>query len=110
VNDTAYALHRAHGIDTFFTEYTLDAACNSSLTSADIVNTLAPKYGFYVLPSAEDGKVLGQITDASRLAGWSWPTRTTRWWTTRPGTCWRRWPVHGRLASVVPPTRAPSNW
>ena len=69
VNDTAYALHRAHGVDTFFTEYTLDAACGSALTAADIVNTLAPQHDFWVLPSAEDPRLLAQITNTSRLAG-----------------------------------------
>ena len=69
VNDTAYALHRAHGVDTFFTEYTLDAACATTLNAADLVNTLAPQYDFYVLPSAEDPKLLGKITNTSRLAG-----------------------------------------
>ena len=70
INDTAYALHRAHGIDTFFTEYDLDAACNTKINAADLVNTLAPKYNFYVLPSAENPKILGEVTDASHLAGW----------------------------------------
>ncbi len=70
INDAAYAQHRAHGIDTFFTEYKLDSACNTTITAVDLVNTLAPKYDFWVLPSAEDPKILGQVTDASRLAGW----------------------------------------
>jgi hypothetical protein len=69
INDTAYQLHRAHGIDTFFTEYHLDAACNTQLTAADLVNTLAPQYGFYVLPSAEDPKLLSEIKNTTRLAG-----------------------------------------
>ncbi len=69
VNDTAYSLHRAHGVDTFFTEFTLDSACNSSLTAADLVNTLAPAHDFWVLPSAEDPRLLSRITNTSRLAG-----------------------------------------
>lgn len=69
INDTAYDLHRSHGIDTFFTEYTLDPACNTKITAADLVNTLAPLYDFYVLPSAEDTHLLAAITNTSRLAG-----------------------------------------
>lgn len=69
MNDTAYALHRAHGVDTFFAEYTFDAACNTKLTSADVVNVLAPLHDFYVLPSAEDARFLAQVNDTSRLAG-----------------------------------------
>ena len=69
MNDTAYALHRAHGIDTFFTEYHQDNACNTSVTSDVIVNTLAPQYGFWVLPSGEDKEFLSKVKNTSRLAG-----------------------------------------
>ena len=70
INDTAYALHRAHGIDTFFAEYTFDKACNTKLTSADLVNTIAPQHGFYVLPSFENGGLKYEaVTNQSALAG-----------------------------------------
>ena len=49
VNDSAYTFNRYHGVDTFFTERTQDAACRTNLTSIDLVN-LAPRYGFYVCP------------------------------------------------------------
>ena len=70
LNDTAYALHRAHGIDTFFAEYTFDKACNTKLTSADLVNTIAPQHGFMVLPSFENGGLsYAAVTNQSALAG-----------------------------------------
>lgn len=67
VNTTAYNLHRMTGIDTFFTEYTLDSSCHSSLTAAEIVNVLAPEYGFYVLPSIEQMKAK-EINDTEYLS------------------------------------------
>ena len=69
LNDTAYALHRAHGIDTFFTEYRQDAACGTSITSDEIVNVLAPQHGFWVLPSGEDPNFLAKVNNTARLAG-----------------------------------------
>lgn len=70
INDTAYALHRAHGVDTFFAEYTFDAACKTTLTSADLVNTIAPQHGFMVLPSFENGGLsYAAVTNQSALAG-----------------------------------------
>lgn len=70
LNDAAYAKHRATGVDTFFTERLLDAACRTELTAADVVNVLAPEYGFHVLPSVEDPTILDEVTDATGLAGW----------------------------------------
>ena len=71
LNDTTFDFNRAHGVDTFFAEFTLDPHCNTTLTAIDVVNVLAPKYDFYVLPSAEQGGTPpGAIVDDSRLAGW----------------------------------------
>ena len=72
LNDTSYAAHRARGVDTFFTEWTPDSGCpKSHLTAADIVNVLAPQYGFHVLPSLEGGvaKLAGAINNTANLAG-----------------------------------------
>jgi len=70
VNDTAYALHRAHGIDTFFTEYHLDSACKTNITAVDLVNTIAPQAGFFVFPSFENGGTpFDKIKNESSLAG-----------------------------------------
>ena len=68
-NNTAYAEHRTHGIDTFFAEFTFDAACNTTLTSADLVNTIAPQNGFFVLPSFEGGLNYAAVTNQSALVG-----------------------------------------
>ena len=72
LNTSAYNLHRTVlGVDTFFSEYKLDAACGHSVTSVELVNTIAPKYGFYMLPSAEVGQTpIDQITSDAGLAGW----------------------------------------
>jgi hypothetical protein len=70
INDTAYALHRSHGIDTFFTEYHLDSSCNTKITSVDLVNTIAPANGFFVFPSFENGGTpFNAIKNESALAG-----------------------------------------
>ena len=72
LNDSSYAAHRAAGVDTFFTEWTPDGGCpKNHLNAADLVNVLAPKYDFWVLPSGEGGaKLAADINDTSRLAGW----------------------------------------
>lgn len=71
VNDTSYDIQRSLGIDTFFLDYTLDSSCHSNLTAPDIINKLAPQYGFYGFPTAEPGQTpYGSITDDSHLAGW----------------------------------------
>jgi hypothetical protein len=72
INTTAYNIHRTVlGVDTFFSEYRLDSACATNLTSIDLINTVAPKYGFYMLPSAEIGQApIEQVTNTSGLAGW----------------------------------------
>ena len=70
VNDTAYELHRSHGVDTFFTEYTLDSSCKTNITSVDLVNTIAPEAGFFVFPSFENGGTpFDQIKNETALAG-----------------------------------------
>jgi len=63
VNDTNYAIHRAHGVDTFFTDDV--GKCN--ITEQQLVNDLAPAHDFWVM--AGKPRDLASLTNTSRVAG-----------------------------------------
>ncbi|KAA0150435.1 hypothetical protein FNF29_05238 [Cafeteria roenbergensis] len=68
VNDTNYAIHRSHGVDTFFTTDGSTSKCKNSLLEVDIINKLAPQYDFWVL--AGKSTDTSKVVNTSRLAGW----------------------------------------
>lgn len=66
VNDTNYAFHRSHGLDTFFITHTSASECGGP-SGEVITSTLAPEYDFWSL--ADSGMNFGAITNTSRIAG-----------------------------------------